>query len=176
MWTHSAAGPGRCWQQRVIHAMQDGDDGPFISGVAYLFDGETGSVLQTFHNPTPDEGDWFGQFKAVLWNNVLLSAQNDDFGGQDAGVVYLFDSATGEVIHTFVNPDPGNMTTSAPPLLQQVVWWRSAPGPMIPPRWMQERCTYSKRPSPTTWYGRSIIPRRRAMNNLASAWPLWATV
>ena len=75
------------------------------AGAAYLFDGTTGGLLRTFANPTPEELDRFGRV-AALGNNVLVSATRDDTAGNDAGAVYLFDSTTGDLLQTFVNPTP----------------------------------------------------------------------
>lgn len=39
-------------------------------------------------------------------DDVLISAPDEDFAAQDAGAVYLFDGATGVLLHTFVSPTP----------------------------------------------------------------------
>ena len=77
------------------------------TGVAHLFDGTTGAVLRTFANPHPGPGDDFGATVAAFGVNVLVGAPLDDTAGLDAGAVYLFSSATGVLIRSFVNPDPG---------------------------------------------------------------------
>jgi hypothetical protein len=76
-------------------------------GAAYLFDGETGALLQTFFNPTPARRDFFGYSVAAVGNNVLIGALSDDAGQRDTGAAYLFDGATGALLHTFLNPTPG---------------------------------------------------------------------
>ena len=84
-----------------------GDD----AGAAHLFDGATGNLLQTFLNPNPAPGapfsrDFFGDSLAGFGDDVLVSAPGeDDFGAQDAGVVYLFDGA-GQLVLTIQNPTP----------------------------------------------------------------------
>jgi len=76
------------------------------AGAVYLFDGATGSLLQTFMNPGPDAGDQFGFFVAAVGSNVLIGAPFDDNGATDAGAAYLFDGATGALLQTFLNPAP----------------------------------------------------------------------
>ncbi|MBN2473708.1 MAG: lamin tail domain-containing protein [Pirellulales bacterium] len=76
------------------------------AGAAYLFDGATGELLQTFENPTPADGDRFGRAVAAVGNHVLIGAPLDDTGAEDAGAVYLFDGQTGELLHELRSPRP----------------------------------------------------------------------
>ena len=76
------------------------------AGAVYLFDGSTGELLHTFLHPTPEAGDEFGDCVRALGNKVFVSAPKDDAAGTDAGAVYLFDSPSGELLKTFLNPTP----------------------------------------------------------------------
>jgi filamentous hemagglutinin family protein len=80
--------------------------GAIDPGVAYLFDGGTGTLLQTFNNPNPAGGDRFGTSVAAVGTNVLIGANRDDAGATDSGAVYLFDGTTGGLLQTFTNPEP----------------------------------------------------------------------
>ena len=82
-----------------------GEDG----GAAYLFDAQTGSLLRTFLNPYPEPGDGFGYSVAGLDNKVLVGSPGATAGGQSTGEVYLFDSQTGALLQTFLNPTPQTM-------------------------------------------------------------------
>ncbi|MBC8872796.1 MAG: hypothetical protein H8E44_25465 [Planctomycetes bacterium] len=73
------------------------------AGIVYVFDGSTGRLLRTFHNPEPAAGDHFGWSVAVVGENVLVGAYADDHG---AGAAHLFDGATGRLLRTFRNPEP----------------------------------------------------------------------
>ena len=92
-----------------------GDDtaGP-DAGAVYLFDGDPmsptfGAVLQTFVNPTPAAGDNFGGYGAIgIAGNVAVSDTADDTAGDNAGAVYLFDTTTGTLLHTFLPPPRGD--------------------------------------------------------------------
>jgi hypothetical protein len=42
----------------------------------------------------------------LLTGNVVITARNDDTGGEDAGAVYLFNGATGELITTMLGSGP----------------------------------------------------------------------
>lgn len=76
------------------------------SGVVYQFDIDTGTLLHTFLNPTPEENDFFGTAVVAEKNRVLISASGDNTGAKSAGAAYLFDIDTGALLHTFLNPNP----------------------------------------------------------------------
>lgn len=76
------------------------------AGAAYLFDGASGTLLHSFLNPAPTSSDFFGRSVAFVGENILVGAQGDDAGAQDAGVAYLFDGATRALARTFLNPEP----------------------------------------------------------------------
>ena len=75
-------------------------------GVAYLLDGATGRLLQTFPNPTPEGGDFFGVPVAVIGKNVLVTAPADHADANEGGAVYGFEAATGRLLLTIANPTP----------------------------------------------------------------------
>lgn len=94
----------------LVGANLDDTAGP-DAGAAYLLDGATGNVLQTFLNPNPEPDtfgglDFFGRAVAGFGNDVLVGAALEDIGERDAGVVYLFDGATGQLVLTIQNPTP----------------------------------------------------------------------
>ena len=60
------------------------------AGSAYLFDITTGTLLQTFNNPTPESDDIFGNSVAISGNNALIGAPRNATGGFDAGSAYLY--------------------------------------------------------------------------------------
>src|SRR5262245_18397045 len=57
-------------------------------------------------NPAPAVDDEFGRAVALVGNNVIVGAQFDDGAGTDAGAAYLFDGTTGELLRTFLSPNP----------------------------------------------------------------------
>ncbi len=85
-----------------------GVEAPSDGGAAYLFDGATGALLQTFLNPTPAAGDDFGGAVAGVGGNALVGARNDDTAAPEAGAVYLFDGSTGALLQTFLGPNGGS--------------------------------------------------------------------
>ena len=82
------------------------DFGATNAGAAYLFDGENGDLRQTFLNPDPDEDDYFGTALAGNHELVLIGARMDDTGATDSGAAYLFDKNSGQLLRTFLNPNP----------------------------------------------------------------------
>jgi len=75
-------------------------------GQAYLFNANTGALLQTYNKPNPAVGDFFGFSVAGVGANALIGAYGDDTGATDAGSAYLFDDTTGTLLRTFNNPNP----------------------------------------------------------------------
>jgi len=89
----------------VVGAYGD-DTGMTDAGAAYVFDAVSGSLLRTLSNPTPGFGDCFGYSVAVSGNVVVVGAYNDDVSATDAGVAYVFDVASGNLLQTLKNPTP----------------------------------------------------------------------
>ncbi len=77
-----------------------GDD----AGAAYLFDGVTGELLQTFSSPFAAPNAQFGYSVAAMGENVLVGARFDETGANGVGAVYLFDSQSGNLLQVFENP------------------------------------------------------------------------
>mgnify|MGYP000197477038 CR=1 FL=1 len=73
----------------LIGAYND-DTGSTNAGSAYLYDATTGTLLQTFNNPTPAVGDFFGYSVSLSGNKILIGAYNDNTGGTNAGSAYLY--------------------------------------------------------------------------------------
>ncbi len=84
-------------------------NGSFSSGEAYLFS-TNGTRLRTFFNPTPADGDRFGNaVTPVGTDKVLIGAPSDNTGAPQAGAAYLF-STNGTLLTTFTNPAPASST------------------------------------------------------------------
>ena len=84
----------------LVGAILD-DTGASDAGAAYLFDGTTGALLQTFNNPTPAASDQFGYSVSISGDKVLVGSINDDTGAANAGAAYLFDGTIGALLQTF---------------------------------------------------------------------------
>ena len=57
--------------------------------------------VKDFTDPNPNSGNGFGTSVLVLPSgNVAITSPNDDFGGSNAGAVYLFNGMTGSLIST----------------------------------------------------------------------------
>ncbi len=73
---------------------------------------QTPTLERTLQAPTPVIGDGFafGTYarRSVLFlgNYVLVGAPSAQSGGTNAGAVYVFDAATGALVHTIDNPTP----------------------------------------------------------------------
>jgi hypothetical protein len=91
----------------IVGAPNDSSSG-FQTGVVYLFDGNTGQLLRTINNPNPQVQDYFGADVAAVGDWVLVGAPGSLNGesSQRPGVAHIFDSATGELIQSFQNPNP----------------------------------------------------------------------
>jgi len=74
-------------------------------GAVYLFDGN-GSLIVTLVSPQPVEFSGFGSALAAFGDDLLVAEQRGFTGDRRAGVVHLFDGATGTFIRSFFNPTP----------------------------------------------------------------------
>ena len=81
-------------------------DKPRRTGAAYVFDAITGELLHTLQKPAPSEEDEFGFPVGVLGEKFLVGCIHDDTGAKDAGAVFSYDSATGELMWAFRKPKP----------------------------------------------------------------------
>jgi hypothetical protein len=89
----------------VVGAYKD-DTGAIDAGIAYIFDID-GKLLATLANPSPEINDWFGfSVAAVGSDKVVVGAQLDNTGAQDAGIAYVFNTR-GVLLATIRNPTPG---------------------------------------------------------------------
>ena len=112
----------------LVSAQIDSQTAPGETGAVYLFDGDSGILLQAFYSPTSALDDQFGESVAGVSGNVLVGAPDDDTVGGNAGAAYLFDGDSGALLHTFLSPTPssgdffgwsvggmgGNIVVSAP--------------------------------------------------------------
>jgi len=73
-------------------------------GAVYLFDPARRSPLQTFTDPHPRAGDFFGAALATSGSWIFVGAPFDDSAGPDAGAVYMFDATTGGLLRMFSDP------------------------------------------------------------------------
>lgn len=90
---------------RVLIGAEMDSTGAESAGAAYLFS-TNGTLITTFTNPAPADGDIFGCSVAALGSDrVLIGANGDDTGASDAGVAYLFNT-NGVLLTTFTNPTP----------------------------------------------------------------------
>jgi large repetitive protein len=74
-------------------------------GSAYVFDAATGNLVRTLANPTPAEGDRYGNSVAVAGNTVIVGAPNDDTTAAENGSAYVFDAPSGNLLDTIDNPN-----------------------------------------------------------------------
>jgi WD40 repeat protein len=79
--------------------------GGLDAGAAYLF-GSDGTLLRTLSAPTSAGAGGFGYSLGVNGTKVLVGAPFT--GAGFSGAVYLFDSASGDLIHTFSDPAQTN--------------------------------------------------------------------
>lgn len=63
------------------------------AGKAFLFDINTGALLQEFENPTPHPGDKFGRAVSLGPRGALISASNARTGTDVRGEIYIYEFA-----------------------------------------------------------------------------------
>jgi len=68
-----------------------------------------GDLYHTFDNPNnygTSENDRFGYSVAISDSHAIVGAyKEDDSDGNSSGVAYVFDLSTGNLLHTFENPN-----------------------------------------------------------------------
>ncbi len=93
----------------IVGAHEEDDAGGTSSGKAYIFNVSTGALVHTLDNPnaySTSAGDYFGVSVAISGNYAIVGAYlEDDAGGSDSGKAYIFDVATGALLHTLDNPN-----------------------------------------------------------------------
>ena len=85
-------------------------DGAVVNsaGSVHVYDGITGTLLQTLENPFPDPFDSMGAYVASTPNGNILVGDPEDTKNDSArsGSVYLFDGTNGNKLLTINNPSP----------------------------------------------------------------------
>lgn len=77
-------------------------------GAAYLFDPGSAELLRTFRNPEPADGANFGFGVSLSDGRALIGAPGQPLGERkNVGAAHLFDSRTGELLHSWREPEPG---------------------------------------------------------------------
>jgi len=98
----------------LVGAPLDSEPGP-NAGAAYLYRRDTATLERTFQSPSPAAGDLFGAAVALAGARVVIGAPSAAGGATEAGAVYVFDRASGNLLVTIQNPtpDPGDQFGSA---------------------------------------------------------------
>lgn len=71
------------------------------TGIAYIIDVTTGSVVHTLTEPSPSSNNYFGRDVAIDGNYAVVGAYGN---GGNIGKAYIFNVTTGNVLHTLDNP------------------------------------------------------------------------
>ncbi len=82
-----------------------------FTGVVYRFDANTGALLQTIDDPTPEDSDFFGNALARRGDQLIVAAVFDGAGGPQAGTVYVFDPCGNGIPTASEQCDDGNATS-----------------------------------------------------------------
>jgi hypothetical protein len=99
----------------IVGAYFEDDAGGTGSGKAYIFDVTTGGLLHTLDNPnasSTSQNDNFSFNVAISGNRAIVGAHREDDGGTDSGKAYIFDVATGALVHTLDNPNAYGTTSN----------------------------------------------------------------
>ena len=75
-------------------------------GKAYLFDTETGELLTSFSNPSPNANDEFGFSVAGDGSRVVIGSPYDDTRSTNSGATYVMDTRTGSFVRSLVPISP----------------------------------------------------------------------
>ena len=93
----------------IVGAYFEDDAGGLNSGKAYIYNVTTGVLLHTLDNPNPygtSADDRFGWSVAISGDYAIVGAyQEDGVEGGNSGKAYIFNVATGALVHTLDNPN-----------------------------------------------------------------------
>jgi hypothetical protein len=86
------------------------DDAGSDSGKAYIYNAVSGTLLSTLNNPNPvgnSISDYFGFSVSISDNYAIVGAYLEDAASLvlDAGKAYIYNAATGALLHTLNNPN-----------------------------------------------------------------------
>ncbi len=85
-------------------------DGPGgNSGVVYVFEAATGTLVESLVAPDGDSGDNFGHSIAVDGDLVAVGAWADDDGADSAGSAWVYRISTEQFLHKLLPDDPEEM-------------------------------------------------------------------
>jgi len=100
----------------IVSAYLEDDAGGTSSGKAYIFNVSTGALVHTLNNPNAygtSTGDTFGHAVAITDTYAIVTADSeDDASGTSSGKAYIFNTATGALVHTINNPNPVGTSAS----------------------------------------------------------------
>lgn len=92
---------------------EERDGSPFAAGGAYVFDGNSGSVIMSLHSTNEVSDGLFGGYVSAagdldddLVPDILVGARSEHGGDVDDGRVYAFSGATGDTLFTLISPNP----------------------------------------------------------------------
>lgn len=98
--------------QLLVGAPNFAAGGHSFVGQAYLFDSNSGALLQTFADPEPQDLANFGQSVALIGNYAVIGAPGEDLnpgqpGSTHVGAAYIFNANNGAYLGKIVNPSGG---------------------------------------------------------------------
>ena len=80
----------------------------FFTGVVYVFDTTTGTLLHTLRDPVNADNDHFGNSVAIDGNYIIIGAVLSESPPNyllDVGRAYIYDAVSGSLIHTLYDPN-----------------------------------------------------------------------
>ena len=93
-------------QDAIVGADNQSVDGYVGAGQAYVFDADTGQVIETLSSPNSQTGGTFGGSVAMSGKVAIVGAEWETVDGYTgAGRAYVFDADTGKLLQTLTSPD-----------------------------------------------------------------------
>ncbi len=91
----------------VVGAPTEHANGRKYAGHVFLFDAETGKLIDTFTSPKPRFAGYFGYSVAISGNILVIGAPGENASlHNNAGDAYSFNALTGKLISTFASANP----------------------------------------------------------------------
>ena len=94
----------------IVGAVFEDDAAGVQSGKAYIYNVTTGVEVHTLNNPNPystSANDNFGNAVSISDTHAIVGAPGeDDASGEFSGKAYIYNVATGALVHTLNDPNP----------------------------------------------------------------------
>ena len=91
----------------IVGAYLETANGYSNAGHAYVYNANSGQLIENLTSPNAQEGGWFGESVGISGKLAIVGALGETaYGHSDAGHAYVYNANTGELIENLTSPRP----------------------------------------------------------------------